>query len=463
MGYEIRIVSDEEFDSLPYLGARGSFGLADAKNGIAYVRQTGVRDLDEATISHEFDELLMSVSPHEEDGIRYKSGKSLGQWLAPVLGAVLAPFTAGTSLAWVPAIAGAALGAGTAIHSSSVKPEKYGPVSFGNIALPAATGALGGFGGGQAMTGAMAGASAAKEAGTSQLIGGLKGAVGMGTSAAPATGAAKLSTNLPLSSADLAASGASGAAAAGTGISGSVLPLSTKALSTGSGLLGGASAGTNLMTAAAAPAGQSLLSKFGSFAGDTAKSMGTNLATNAVMSSLTPQAPAQEVSQQQPSLYPEQRTPASNVAPTDLYGSAGALSRFNPTLIGAADQYNPVTQQEYDLGIGNLTKAKQTRMSDIFKTPAFRGQTVAENSRLAGQISNLNTGYEKELGQYNLDIDAENLSREYNAIKKNNNFTDAQMNEFIDLAKMDDAAISAKASNTPAEIRAIFGRLKKIA
>ena len=72
--YEIRVVDNDVFDELPYKDARNALGLADAKNGVAYVRRTGVKGIDYNTMHHEFDELLAKISPHEEDGIRYKKG-----------------------------------------------------------------------------------------------------------------------------------------------------------------------------------------------------------------------------------------------------------------------------------------------------------------------------------------------------------------------------------------------------
>lgn len=76
--YTLKILSSEDFDKLPYKHAKTSLGAADAKTGVAYVRDTGYNDITKATISHELDELVTNVSPHEEDGIRYKSLASLG-------------------------------------------------------------------------------------------------------------------------------------------------------------------------------------------------------------------------------------------------------------------------------------------------------------------------------------------------------------------------------------------------
>ena len=76
--YTLRVLSNSEFDKLPYKRAQTSLGLANAKTGMAFVRDTGYNDITKATISHELDELVNKVSPHEEDGIRYKSLASYG-------------------------------------------------------------------------------------------------------------------------------------------------------------------------------------------------------------------------------------------------------------------------------------------------------------------------------------------------------------------------------------------------
>ena len=76
--YTIKVLSEADFEKLPYKHVKTSLGLADAKTGVAYVRDTGYNDITKDTIAHELDELMMTVSPHEEDGIRYKNLKSLG-------------------------------------------------------------------------------------------------------------------------------------------------------------------------------------------------------------------------------------------------------------------------------------------------------------------------------------------------------------------------------------------------
>jgi len=487
MGYEIRVVSNEEFDSLPYKRAKNSLGLADAKNRIAYVRETGIRDLDENTINHEFDELLMKVSPHEEDGIRYKGGGNILGTLVTMVASAINP------------VLGMAVASGFAAHKTTGGSlgggdERQYKGQFWRIPVDAAkafvgAGGLGKFGqawdiGGKAAMLTSAGLGAAEEIPTSikqrsivpSTMGGLSGYgqaagtsgissfgskfFGEGAKAAAAEGAKAGITgaaDTALSSADLAAQSATGAAASGTGgISGSVLPLSSKGLgaaASGTGLVG---AGSTLPLTAAAPAGQSLLSKFGDFTKDYAKKSAPRLATNSAINAIT--APDK---QEQQTLFPEQRTPAGGTASAG-YGNVGALSRFNPSLLNPEGPYSPINQQEYDAGISNLARAKQSRISDIFSTPAFRGQTVEENSQLANQIANLNTGYQKELEQYNIDIGDTNLRREYNAVRDQNNLNDAQMAAFIDLAQMPDEQIKARVlHNSSDEIKAIFGHLLK--
>jgi hypothetical protein len=71
--YTLHYLNDKEFDNLPYKLAKTSFGAADEKTGNAYVRRTGIRPIDEFVTEHEIAELIAKVSPHEEDGIRYKN------------------------------------------------------------------------------------------------------------------------------------------------------------------------------------------------------------------------------------------------------------------------------------------------------------------------------------------------------------------------------------------------------
>lgn len=448
MGYEIRIVSNEEFDTLPYKGAKNALGLADPRTNVAYVRSTGVRELDDNTINHEFDELMMRVSPHEEDGIRYKSGGGLGKILGPVIGAVLSFF--GTPALGVPV--GAAIAGGTGAHSRNVKPEKYGENTFGNIALDAGLGGLGAYAGGKLLTGAAGGWGAAgKGASLGSKIGGaLKGAVGIGGKGAAAGASAGAGFGAPATAAPLAGSALPLSSAGGT-----LASLGTPA-AVGSNFATGAAAaaGQAIPLAAAAPVGQSLLSKFGGFVGEAAKKAAKSAGTDAVLGAF--QQPQQEKQQVQGSLFPESRTPVSGGG-SSLAG--GTLNAFNPSILGT-DSFNPISQEEYNLGRTNIGTAKQKSIAELFKTPAFRGQSPEENTGLANQLSGLNTGFEDRYKQYDLDIGAANLSREYEAVRDANKLSKEHMNYFVELAQKSNADISSAVSNTPEEFKSIFGHLK---
>lgn len=67
--YTVKILSSEEFNKLPFKRIMENpdsvYGAADKKNRIAYVRDTGYNDITKANISHELDELMQDVSPHE--------------------------------------------------------------------------------------------------------------------------------------------------------------------------------------------------------------------------------------------------------------------------------------------------------------------------------------------------------------------------------------------------------------
>jgi len=73
--YVVRVLENEEFNKLPYKHAKTALGLADKKKNTAYVRSTGCQGFDMFTIQHEIEELTKKISPHEEDGIRYKKGQ----------------------------------------------------------------------------------------------------------------------------------------------------------------------------------------------------------------------------------------------------------------------------------------------------------------------------------------------------------------------------------------------------
>ena len=72
MGYTIRVLSNDEFDELPYGRARQAFGLADPSTNEVYIRHTNISDLNKYLLDHELDHLVEEVPTDEIDGIRYK-------------------------------------------------------------------------------------------------------------------------------------------------------------------------------------------------------------------------------------------------------------------------------------------------------------------------------------------------------------------------------------------------------
>lgn len=452
MGYEIRIVSNEEFDTLPYKKAKTSLGLADPKTGVAYVRETGVRELDQATIDHEFDELIQQVSPHEEDGIRYKSGGGLGSILGPVIGAILTPFIGPGG-----PIVGGLISGGTQGYSQSKKPEKYGKPSFMSIGGSALKGAAGAYLGGKALTGGIAGGSAAGPGFLSKAGGIASGALG-GTPAVaggPATtsyGVAVPSTFTP-------------ATAGAFGAGGSVFGSGTAA-SKAAQTQWGASAGSGASSAAA----PSILQKFGQYGLEGAKNLATSTGTNSILGSLQPQQ------QQNGSLFPSGRTPASNVGQFETQVTPGALSRFLPNTQSeyapGSDYTEAVTQDQYNQGITGIRGSQTSRLQSVMDQ--FRGirpgASPETDTALARALGNVNVSSQAEIDQFMKEANEANTAKYgqyqnvqmYNDIMNTNSLKPEQMKFYIDLAKKSDAEISAQVGNTPDEFRSIFGSLTDI-
>ena len=58
MGYTLKVLSNKEFERLPYKRVHTSLGLANPKNNTAYVRYSAVPELNKYLISHELDHLV---------------------------------------------------------------------------------------------------------------------------------------------------------------------------------------------------------------------------------------------------------------------------------------------------------------------------------------------------------------------------------------------------------------------
>src|SRR3990167_9837717 len=104
--YQVKVLSSEEFDQLPYPSMETSLGVADPKTSTAYVRYTGIDSVDKYLINHELEHLIEGHcgehSSHYKNGVYYKDmqevfnyGSKAGavasmfipgmQWAAPML------------------------------------------------------------------------------------------------------------------------------------------------------------------------------------------------------------------------------------------------------------------------------------------------------------------------------------------------------------------------------------------
>lgn len=87
--YQVNVLSNEEFDALPYPEMNTSLGVADPKTKTAYVRYTGLDVLDSHLINHELEHLIEGHggehSNHYRNGVYYKGFGEVLQSIAPAL------------------------------------------------------------------------------------------------------------------------------------------------------------------------------------------------------------------------------------------------------------------------------------------------------------------------------------------------------------------------------------------
>jgi len=177
----------KQFPNIKKEDLENSLGFTSKSSGEIYIRKTGSKDLDNATLLHEAEELVKDVSPHEENGIRYWKLKNvfksvynaakdyaapIALGLIPGVGPVLAGAYSGinnyqtsgnvgqAALTGVLSGAGSALGQGTPGYTNAVNASKASgggivgqSLSGGQGILQQALGSLPGFGKGGAMSG----------------------------------------------------------------------------------------------------------------------------------------------------------------------------------------------------------------------------------------------------------------------------------------------------------------------
>ena len=170
--FTIQVLDDKNYEALHEVisdvGAedlKNSLGFAIKDRGEAYVRKTGVAELDESTMQHELQELLAKNSEHEdENNIRWKKGGAL-RTILPI------------AAAFVPAIGpflSAGLNVGLNQAAQARHPEELGKPSIGSALMQG----VAGYAGGKAAGGAVAGAKAGMQAGKS--LGGILGSTVQG-------------------------------------------------------------------------------------------------------------------------------------------------------------------------------------------------------------------------------------------------------------------------------------------
>ena len=234
--YQVQILSDEEFDSLPYKGISDSLGIADKEKGLAFVRRTGIKDFDEVTLHHEIDELVEKHSNHEDEyGIRHKKGGVMKSIVPMILG--LVPVV-GPILSAIASI-------GMNQYAQRRHPDQLGkPGKATSVLMQGVTGYLSGMGASNALQGGMAGGTAAAPGflskaggivggslvgtaptatvgGSPGLIGSGGNLLGMGTGSLAPIGTGATSTNAAMG---LPAASGMGLAPSATSTFGSIAP-----------------------------------------------------------------------------------------------------------------------------------------------------------------------------------------------------------------------------------------------
>ena len=436
--YEINIMENDEFDALPYKHAKSSLGMADAATGKAYVRRTGIEALDANSIRHEFDELLQSVSPHEEDGIRYKSGGGLGKWLGPLVGGAITVLSGGT-LAPLGIGVGAGITGGTGAHSRSVKPEKYGRNTFGSVLTDAAIGGAGAYGAGSLGLGAVGGFQGAAPGFFSKLGGALKGAAGIGSGAAVGAPAGSVGAGVGGPPTALGVGSGVGAGAVGAGVGGGAAGV-------------GAGPGTTLSALGSGA--------LGAIKG-AGKGLGKSLATNSLISSLAP----------------PQSNAITGVGNAGGYGNAGNFPGGNSNVLGIFGNKGtpstgegftpPYSQEDYSQGVERIGQQSSKQTGNVFDQfrSAQPGATVQGSSAFANQLAAVDQGYSQNIGSF---TDQTNQANEdaygqfrYDGVKNANGLDDAKMSEYINLAKQPDSVIKAQLPGmTPQAFKDIFYDLR---
>jgi len=177
--YKIRVVSPKQFERVAQSNPRYEevasqiedvMGFANPEEGVGYVRNTHIKELNEYLVSHEFEHLVESSPTHSDShGIRYKKGADIASTLVKVVSVIAAPVTGGLSL-----LAPVALDVGRGAARGDRGLGRTALKSYAGNVLGAGTGAAAGsaLGLGQTATSALAGGTRkVGEAGGAKITG----------------------------------------------------------------------------------------------------------------------------------------------------------------------------------------------------------------------------------------------------------------------------------------------------
>jgi hypothetical protein len=372
--------------------------------------------MDQGTIDHEFDELLQKVSPHEEDGIRYKKFKKILRPILSVLSVIPSPIQPFAAI-------GSAAMAGYNIN-------KHG------FNIPDALSIAGG---------GIGGANLIKGLNTASTTAGSAGAAGNLSSAADV--GANLGYTAGMNSA--VAPGFTAANAA--------------AQSAGSGAMDA------FQTIAQGASGIPQGSSSGGGGGGSSPNPPPTFKSSVTGTTYDTLEQANQVSQNVRDVTSAAAGPIVNSlagqsvggAPTQgAYGAGpGALSRFG-TLNPAGDLNRPaVDQSALDEAFGKIDANSAQRVGQV--RDMFRGQRPGDNTAYARQLVNINQSTQGEKQQFLSEADKANQDKYKTMVRtdlmKRNNLNDSQFTELFNLAQSgSDDQIKAKVRQDPNEFRAIF-------
>lgn len=394
--YKIKVLSNEDYDNLPYKHAKTSLGCADPVSQTAYIRNTGVPAIDQSTMQHELEELLATVSPHEEDGIRYKKAMDIFRPLlaiASVIPGPHQPFAIAANLA----------DTGVQIHDRGFQP----------LDALALAGPVSGFAKGLSSTG--------------NLMGGFKGSLGMfPTSASIATPSnyggsvtvPGVQQSVPFSS--ISKAGGTNIVNPTAGLSSSLSKQATQAIQAARDLT---------------PV-QRVTGALKDLAVDTGKDLAVGAATNALTGRGQVTAPQGAL---------------ARFAPSNLqtrYDSGEYTPAVSQDDLSAAFQ-----------NIDRNAALRTRDIFDRFRVTA-PGATPEGNTAFARALSSVGTGSSAEKQQFATEAEQANKNKElqyrYSKIRDANKLNDERMKFYIDLANKPDDEVRRYVQNDINQFRTTF-------